>query len=126
MTVEIKWVDEDKTAICYVAMGDWNWNEFHKKVKISTFQLDRLEHDVDTVLDLTGSVRLPAGAVGHLRMLGKVDHPRRRPRAIIIGADAALQQQMGAQDGVYATEGQLIHFVKDAQAARDLLFLWQA
>lgn len=126
MPIEIEWVDADNTAIRYRAIGQWNWNEFHKKIKISTFQLDRLEHDVDTILDLTGSSRIPAGAVGHLRMMGKADHPRRRPRAIIVGADAALQQQIGAQEGVYAAEDQLIHFVPDAAAARELLLLWQA
>ena len=126
MPVDYVWEDDDKTVIRYRVQGLWNWNDFHKTVRISTFQLDRLTHDVDTLLDLTGSAKLPAGAVGHLRTLGKADHARRRPRAIVIGAAAAQPQQVGAVDGVYQAENQLLHFVPTDAAARELLLLWQA
>lgn len=124
--VDFVWEDPDRTVIRYRALGVWNWNDFHKVIRISTFQLDRLDHDVDTLFDLTASSRLPAGAVGHLRTLGKADHPRRRPRAIVIGADETLQRQVGAVEGVYAAEDQMLHFVPTDAAARELLLLWQA
>ena len=126
MPVDFVWEDDDKTVIRYRALGQWNWNDFHKTVRISTFQLERLDHAIETLFDLTGSSRLPAGAVGHLRTLGKADHERRRPRAIVIGADAALQRQVGAVDGVYAAEDQLLHFVPTEAAAQELLMLWRA
>ena len=37
-----------------------------------------------------------------------------------------LQQQIGAVEGVYASEGQMLHFVPDEAAAQQLLLLWQA
>lgn len=126
MPVDFVWDDDARTVLRYRASGVWNWNDFHKTVKISTFQFDRLNADIDTIFDLRGSARMPAGAVGHLRTLGKPDHARRRPRAIVIGADDAVQAQLGAVDGVYRADGQQLHFVPDDDAAQALLAAWRA
>lgn len=125
MPLDFVWDDDAKTVIRYRARGRWNWNDFHKTVRISTFQLDRLDHDVDTILDLSESERLPAGAVGHLRTLGKADHAHRLPRAIVVGADAAVQSQLGAVDGVYRAEGQSLYFVANEDEAQRLLAKWR-
>ena len=45
MPLDFVWDDDAKTVIRYRARGRWNWNDFHKTVRISTFQLDRLDHD---------------------------------------------------------------------------------
>lgn len=126
MPVDFVWDDAEKTVIRYRALGTWNWSDYHKMVRISTFHLDTLDHSVDTLFDLTGSTRMPAGAVGHLRMLGKADHAHRRPRAIIIGADETLQTQLGAVAGVYRADGQLLQFVADEAEAQAVLAAWRA
>jgi hypothetical protein len=126
MPLKIVWDDEAKTVIRYVAEGVWNWNDLHKHAKLATFGLNTVQHPVETIFDLSRSIRLPAGAVGHLRSLGKRDHPNRQPRILIIGVDPAVQQQLGAQDGVYRAADQLIRFAADEAEAQRILAQWRS
>ncbi len=125
MAFRIAWDDDAKTVIRYVAEGNWSWKDLHGHVRLSTFALDRLDHPVESILDLSQSARMPAGAVGHLRSLGKQDHPNRRPRIIVIGVDREIQQQLGAVDGIYQTREQLIHFVNNDAEAQAVLTAWR-
>ncbi|MFO7321345.1 MAG: hypothetical protein DIU68_006420 [Chloroflexota bacterium] len=124
MAFDFVWDDEARRVIRYRAMGQWNWNDFHRTVRVSTFHLDNLDHPVETVLDLRQSARTPAGAVGHLRSLGKKDHANRLPRAIVIGLDAETQRALGAVDGVYRANEQLIRFVDSEEEAQAILAEW--
>lgn len=124
MAFDFVWDDDSRRVIRYRAIGQWNWNDFHRTVRVSTFHLDRLDQPVETVLDLRQSARTPAGAVGHLRSLGKQDHARRSARAVVIGLDAATQHQIGAVDGVYTAPDQLIRFVDSDDEARAVLAAW--
>ena len=126
MPIKLAWDDDAKTVIRYRAEGIWNWNELHKNAKLATFALGNVPHPVETIFDLSRSIRLPAGAIGHLRSLGKRDHPNRQPRIIIIGVDASVQQQLGAQDGVYRAADQLVRFVGDEAEAQHVLSEWRS
>jgi hypothetical protein len=126
MGFDFSWDNADKTVIRYRAEGAWTWNDFHKHVRRSTFALDALERPVETIFDLGASARLPAGAIGHLRSIGKQDHAKRRPRAVVIGVPESLQAQLGARGGVYESDGQLIHFVRDGAEARAVVAAWLA
>lgn len=118
MSFDFRWDNPEQTVLRYVADGDWNWNDLHKHLRRSTLWLDTLDHPVETIIDLRSGSRMPGGAVGQLRSLGKQLHRNSRARTIIMGVPAELQRQLGAVEGVYRTPEQLIRFAAtDAEAA---------
>ena len=125
MSFDVQWDNDEKTVLRFAAGERWDWNEFHKRMRLSQFMLDRVDHPVEAIIDLSQSVKMPAGAVGHLRSLGKQDHPNRTPRIVIIGVDPTLRQQLGSADGVYRTPTQLIRFVSSDTDARRIIAEWQ-
>jgi len=125
MTFDFRWDNDQQTVLRYLASGDWNWNDLHKHMRGSTLWLDHLDHNVETIIDLRGGSKLPGGAVAHLRSLGKQMHARSRARTIILGVDPAVQQQLGAVDGVYRTSSQLIHFAGSDDEAQAILKEWE-
>lgn len=125
MSFEFRWDNPEQTVLRYVAEGAWNWNDLHKHLRRSTLWLDTLDHAVETIFDFRAGDRLPAGAVGHLRSLGKQIHRNSHARTIVMGVDPAIQQQLGARDGVFQTSDQLIRFVDDDAEAATILAAWR-
>lgn len=126
MSIDFRWDDDAQTVIRYVADGAWNWNDLHKHMRRSTLAFDRLAHPVEAILDLTRGSGFPAGAVAHLRSLGKSTHPNRTPRLVIIGVPAAIQTQLGAANGEYRARDQHIRFVETDAEAAQVIAAWQA
>lgn len=124
MSIKHHWDNEAQTVIRMVIEGVWNWKDFHKNLRIMGFRLNNLDHPVELVIDLRGSQKLPAGAFGHIRSLGKQIHPNGRDRVLIIGLDEALARQIGGEDGLYEDAGRLIRFVPTEEAAQAVLKAW--
>lgn len=125
MSIEFHWDNDDKTVIRFVMAGDWNWNEFHKNLRRSTFWFDSAPPGVETIMDFRGSHRLPAGAMGHIRSLGKRIHPHGQDRVIIIGLDAAVAAPLGGANRTYSDGQRLIRFVDSDEEAQAVLAEWQ-
>lgn len=125
MPFEFVWGDESKTVVHYVAAGRWNWNDYHKIVRISTFSFGSLDHKIEAVVDLRGGEGMPAGAVGHVRMMGKPSHPNRTPRAIVLGVPPDVQRALGAVDGVAGTPEQQLVFVETDEQVKAVLAGWR-
>jgi hypothetical protein len=123
--INFQWDNDDKRIMRYTAAGLWNWNEFHKTLRRSTLRFDEVSHPVDTIIDLRGGTRLPAGAVGHLRSLGTKMHPNGVARTVILGVDAAVQAAIGAVNGLYWAEGRLIHFAASDEDAYAVIERWR-
>ncbi len=126
MSFDFRWDNPEQTVLRYAADGDWNWNDLHKHMRRSTLWFDPLDHPVETIIDLRGGARMPGGAVGQLRSLGKKLHRNSRARTIIMGVDAELQHQLGAVAGVYQTPDQLIRFAATDAEAAAILAEWAA
>lgn len=130
MPVRYVWGDpEQKTVLRYLVEGQWNWNDYHKAVRMSLFALHGLDHDVDVVIDMTGTEKLPAGAATHIRSFGKRDNPCLTGRAIVIGMDAGFVQRLlgetSESERVLQSGDQYIYFVDDEEAAQTLLDQWR-
>ncbi len=125
MSFDFRWDNPEQTVLRYVAEGDWNWNDLHKHLRRSTLWLDTLGHPVETIIDLREGKKLPAGAVGQLRSLGKKTHPNNHARTIIMGVDAEVQRQLGVIDGVYRGKDRLIRFAESDADAAAILAEWQ-
>jgi hypothetical protein len=124
MTITFDWDNPQETVIRLRADGDWNWNDLHKNMRRAAFWLDASDGPVDLVLDLRGGSRLPAGALGHIRSLGKPIHPNGRPRLIIVGLDESVAGPLGGDDGIYRQGEREIHFVSDDAAVAAILAQW--
>ena len=125
MGVHFSWDDEEKnTVIRYTAEDDWNWNHYHKAVQMSLFALHRIGHDVDVIVDLSGTDKIPVGAMAHVRSFGKRQNPHLTGRAIVIGLDRDTELSLrGGDDSerVLHVGEQTIYFVDDEAAAQALL-----
>lgn len=129
MPVRFAWDDpERKTILRYLIEGDWNWKDYHNAVRMSLFALHGLDHDVDVVIDMRGSDKLPAGAAAHIHSFGKRGNPRLTGRAIVIGLDADFVQGFLGQstERILQTGDQTVHFVDDEDAAQALLSQWES
>ena len=125
MPVKFEWENDEKTIMRVVVSGVWNWNEFHKMMRIMSFALDRVSHPVETIIDLRAGAKLPAGALGHIRSLGKRIHPNGTDRAVIIGLDEAVAKSLGGADGIYQDGERLLRFVDSDEEALAVIGEWQ-
>lgn len=125
MAIDFQWDNDAQTVIRMTVAGAWNWNDFHKNLRRMTFWMDSVQHGVELVIDLRGSHKLPAGALGHIRSLGKKIHPNGRDRVILIGLDASIAQPLGGETGSYRDGDRLICFVQTDDEARAVLDTWR-
>ncbi len=124
MPVEFRWDNEEQTVIRFVATGLWNWNDFHKAMRRATFWLDSVSHSVETIIDLRAGVKLPAGALGHVRSLGKRIHPNGTDRAVLIGLEGSVAKPLGGAEGVYRDGVRLLRFVATEDEALAVIAEW--
>lgn len=117
------WDNDEHTILRYTAEPPWNWNDYHKTVRMASFSLHNLGHPVDVVIDLRQTQQLPGGAVAHVRTFGKRLHPNLSGRVVVIGLDEAVVRQV-AQDGVLQIEDQTVYFVKDEAEADTIIKNW--
>ncbi len=125
MPVEFQWEDEDKTAIRYVLSGaDWNWRDYHRTVQRSMFELVNIDHVVHVVADFQAVVKLPGGAIAHLRTIGK-QQPQGKfsGKAIVIGLEESWRHKLLASPDADRLElpNQVIYFVATNEAAGKIL-----
>ncbi len=126
MPLSIVRENEDATVLRLVLTPPWNWNDLHKGMRRAALQLPPAGAPVDLLLDLQQSPRLPAGAFGHIRSLGRALHPRMRNRLIIIGLEARLATMLGGADGTYRDDRRLLRFVADDATAASVLCAWRS
>ena len=126
MPIDVRWDNDDKTVIRLVATDSWNWNDFHKRLRQAATWFYAVLHPVELVLDLTGTTKMPAGALGHLRSLGKRIAPQGRDRLLIIGLESGLAQTLGGADGRYSPDDRLLRFVSTEDEAQAVLAEWLA
>jgi hypothetical protein len=126
MPIEFDWENDDQTVLRLVAIDPWNWNDFHKNMRLATFWLDTVDHPVELIVDLRRSETLPAGALGHIRSLGKPLHPNMRSRLVMIGLDASVAGPLGGAAGIYQAGPRLIHFVQTNEEAQSVMAAWLA
>lgn len=124
MPITYDWDNPEQTLIRLRAEGAWNWNDLHKTMRRAGFWLDAVDHPVDLILDLRGGDRLPAGALGQIRSLGRAVHPNGRDRLLIIGLDPVVAGPLGGEEGVYRTNDRAIYFAPDEAAAHGILMDW--
>lgn len=129
MPFRFKWRDESRRAIAYIVNGDWNWKDYHQAARASAFTLARVEHPVDSVIDLRQSARLdlPAGAPAHLRSFGRVTQACLTGRAAVIGmpALAAARLDLGPEQTLPTADG-FVQFVDSEAELERLLAEWAA
>ena len=126
MPIEFAWENDDQTALRLVATDPWNWNDFHKSMRLATFWLDTVDHSVELIIDLQQSTKLPTGALGHIRSLGKPLHANMRSRLVIIGLDDSVAGPLGGDDGIYQVGPRLIRFVQTNEEAQSEIAAWLA
>lgn len=126
MPITIAWDNDDKAVLRLTATGRWNWNDFHKNMRVATFWLDTVDHPVEIVVDLSQSDKLPAGALGHIRSLGTQIHPNGRARLLIIGLDESVTGPLGGKHNTYQDSTRLIRFVDTEDEAQAVLREWLA
>lgn len=126
MPVDFKWDNDEKTILRVVAVMPWNWNDFHKAMRRASFLLDTVKHDVDLLIDLRQSIKLPAGALGHIRSLGVAIHPNNPDRAVILGLDETIAGPLGGDDRTYSDGTRLLRFVESDDEAQAVIEGWWA
>jgi hypothetical protein len=118
MGITFRWDDEARTLLRFSAEGEWNWKDYHHMARVASFNMFNAGGAVDVIFDLRGGVKLPSGAVAHLRTVGKRLNERMTGRAAIIGLDAETTRQIAPDGTGSLTLGdQTLYFVDDDAAA---------
>ena len=127
MAVNYRWDNEEKTVLRLVASGQWTWQEFHRAAQISRVNMMNGGSRIDTIVDLRGGDRIPAGAVAHARTFGKPENPRQTGRTVVIGMDdETVRKISGEARTLRVSEGHMIYFVATEDEVRTLLEEWWA
>lgn len=128
MPMRYVWYTPDKTVMRYVAEGLWNWQDYHRTVRIATFAMMRQPAaSVISLIDLRASGRptLPAGLGAHARTFGKRYVEALSGQAIVLGvAPEKIPPGTVGEDGILKTPDGSVVFAVDEDAARALLTTW--
>jgi hypothetical protein len=127
MPFHFEWYDESKRAMRYVAVGHWNWKDYHQAVRASALALGAVEHPVDSVIDLRAETRrgLPAGAAAHVRSFGRMTQARLSGRAAVIGLPAGEGERLGlSAERTLPTSDGFVKFVDSDAELEGLLAAW--
>ena len=117
------WDDDSQSVMRFRAEGVWNWNDYHKAVRMAMFSLHKHDRPVDVIVDLSSTDHLPGGAVAHVRSFGKRLNPNMTGRAIVIGLDTQTEQALlaGGTARILRHGEQTIYFVDSDTEAQALL-----
>ncbi len=129
MPVHFQWHNESKRAMRYIAVGDWNWRDYHQAARASAFSLSAVDEPVDSVIDLRSSraTGLPAGGAAHVRSFGKVIGARLTGRAAVIGLPAGEADRLGLSSArTLPTSDGFVKFVDSDAELEQLLAEWAA
>jgi hypothetical protein len=124
MPVSFDWDSPAQRVLRFTATDPWNWNDLHRMMRVASFRFDALDHSAELVLDLRQSQRLPAGALGQIRSLGKAIHAKAHNRLLVIGLDESVAGPLGGSDGKYSDGTRLIRFVDSDSEAQAVLAEW--
>lgn len=124
MPISFDWDSPDQRVLRFSITDPWNWKDLHRTMRVASFRFDALDHSADIVLDLRQSRRLPAGALGQIRSLGKAIHAKGHDRLLVIGLDDSVAGPLGGDDGIYSDGTRLIRFVDNDADAQQILAEW--
>ena len=125
MPFKFKWDNPEKTVMRYSAEGHWNWNDYHKVTRASTFSMHQLSHTVDAFIDLRGGLNMPAGARAHIRTLVNRHVPQQSGRVVILGMPREIEAQVGAAERTLQINEGVIRFVDTEEQAYTVLNMWR-
>jgi hypothetical protein len=123
MPIRFEWLSKEKKVMRYVVEGDWNWFEYHRVVRISTFQMMNHPHFVHSLIDMRGSTRpkLPAGIAAHARTFGKKGTEALSGFAIVIGLPEETVSEITDYDGTLETADGRVYFAKTDEQVQEFL-----
>lgn len=124
MTIKVIWDnDETKTILRYDFIGNWTWNEFYAASAEFHAELDRVNHKVDTIINLTGSTGMPGNVLSHAYSAFQNQHPNDTGLNVIVSKGMLIQILVNTFSRVYSnfTENFEIHLVSSLEEARNYL-----
>ncbi|NJO84505.1 MAG: hypothetical protein HC828_18190 [Blastochloris sp.] len=125
MTIEVAWADDDRTIMCCTMAGAWNWADFHRHYRRAGLRYDDAGGEVDVIFDFRGGP-LPAGAIGHLRSLGRPIHPNAAPRAVLVGVPDEVRERISGAGRTYQDAERTLYFAADDADAHRMIAAWRA
>jgi hypothetical protein len=93
VSVEVRWFDENRTALVYDFQGEWTWSEMFVAIDEAVKLLDSVQHHVNIVVDLRGSYCVPPvapQALARIAYAPTMQHPNTNI-LIVIGLSGFLQ-----------------------------------
>jgi len=72
MSVEITWIDEEKTIMKYDMIGTWSWDDFYPVYDRAIVEEKAQNHTVYIVVDLRQSKSMPPNMLTHVKNIS--DH----------------------------------------------------
>ncbi len=85
MGIRVVWDNEEKTIIRYIFESEWKWEDIRAAADTSNAMLDELGQVTHFIYDTSQSVRIPEGALTHLRRFVGKEHPL-TGRSVVVGA----------------------------------------
>ena len=119
-----EWFNDEKTAMRYVALEDWNWRDYHACVRVSLFAMNQHPHAVDSVIDLREHTRdtMPSGLPAHMSSFGKKLTAALSGKAVVIGLSETDKAKLPLNDdGTLSTTDGAVYFVSDDAAAQAII-----
>jgi hypothetical protein len=89
MTIDLRWLDNQQTALLYTFPEKWTWDDFYAVKAQADVWLDACDHDVVLLFDMSVTRTIPPGALSQGRYLIGKAHPRGKP-IILIGGNRMI------------------------------------
>ena len=120
MAVDVKWLDDSKTAILREFEGSWTWNEFYASQKEAAAMLNSVKYEVPQIFDFSQAAVIPANALSHIRDSDN-NMPENRGASIVVTQSRFYGQMYSILEKVIPRLTRKVVLVKSLEEALERL-----
>lgn len=121
MNIDVRWLDEDQTAVLTVYQYGWTWDDFDTATDSAFALIRTVSHPVDIISDTSAAPTPPNPlALGHFqRALAAL--PENLGVVIVISASRFMEQTGTMFTRIFAARANRTHFVRSMDEAQQKL-----
>jgi hypothetical protein len=90
MGVEVRWANPEKTAILFVYVHPWSWDDLYVAREMRDFMMDEVDHPVTVIIDLSASKQLPPNVFAGIKKMWEKKHAK-SARIILVGTSPLIR-----------------------------------
>lgn len=120
MSIKVVWDNPEQTIIRFIYDGPWTIDELHMAMEQAWSLQDKVQHTVNTIVDVRQSGLVPQGILSQGRPLLGHHHPNQE-KTVIVGANTLIRALFHTCQKIYTPAIRNYTLVETLDEAYELL-----